>query len=470
LQLKARHLDGRPWHAADLPFAVALREQRAVTGEWMRIERHPGGDEVLLELSATPIWEEGPGSQLVGVIQSITDRTESALKEQQLTHAYAELRNLQNKLLQRTRAQALGQLASGAAHALNNFLNVIRLRVRLMRTGFKPEHLDALDRTVGQIGELVARLQQFAASHAEETLEVVEIDSVLEDAVELARSELAQGEHPIATEARLEAAAKAKVDATLLRELVVNLLFAARDRMTLGGRVSVRSESDGGWVQVSIEDDGRPYTPAELERLFDPLRGSPNAPLALLLAVGRSQVQRWGGSLSCENCDERDRGARFCIRLPVEVAAERGEPAPPEQPSGAVRPRTQARRVLVVDDDVDNARMMAEVLGDEGYDVKVAHNGKEALALWEAGRFDAALLDALMPDQSGWELARALRQRSPTVLMAMVTGADVRGQNRESLALVDAVFRKPVDIGALDDFLSQARPRAEEREAPVLTH
>jgi len=112
------------------------------------------------------------------VIQSFTDRTETARKEQQLTHAYEELQKLQGKLLQRTRAQALGLLAGGAAHALNNFLNVIRLRVRLLRAGFKAEHLDALDRTVGQIGELVARLQQFSASRSDEELELVEVDEL----------------------------------------------------------------------------------------------------------------------------------------------------------------------------------------------------------------------------------------------------------------------------------------------------
>jgi two-component system, cell cycle sensor histidine kinase and response regulator CckA len=114
------------------------------------------------------------------------------------------------------------------------------------------------------------------------------------------------------------------------------------------------------------------------------------------------------------------------------------------------------RKVLVVDDDPDNARMMAEVLGEEGYNVHVAPSGDVALKMWDMQRYDAALLDALMPDMSGWEVARELRQRSPQVLLAIVTGMDVRGQNRENLALVDAVFRKPIDVGALDEFLGRS--------------
>jgi CheY-like chemotaxis protein len=116
----------------------------------------------------------------------------------------------------------------------------------------------------------------------------------------------------------------------------------------------------------------------------------------------------------------------------------------------------QTRRVLVVDDDLDNARMMAEVLGDEGYEVQVAPSAEVALQMWERRRYDAALLDALMPDVTGWELAKELRKRTPQALLAIVTGMDVRGQNRANLALVDAVFRKPIDVGALDEFLSQS--------------
>ncbi|HSP81466.1 MAG TPA: response regulator, partial [Myxococcaceae bacterium] len=116
----------------------------------------------------------------------------------------------------------------------------------------------------------------------------------------------------------------------------------------------------------------------------------------------------------------------------------------------------RTRRVLVVDDDLDNAQMMAEVLSEEGYDVKVAHDGETALTMWGERRYDAALLDAVMPDLSGWEVARELRQRSPQALLAMVTGMDVRGQSRANLALVDAVFRKPIDVGVLDEFLGQS--------------
>jgi CheY-like chemotaxis protein len=188
----------------------------------------------------------------------------------------------------------------------------------------------------------------------------------------------------------------------------------------------------------------------------------------LYLAVARAQVQRWGGELTAENVSSGS-GATFVVRLPRVRVQSPNEPTPPPEsvtrpPVSAPRRFQQTRRVLVVDDDLDNARMMAEVLGEEGYEVQVAHDPTVALGMWDRRRYDAALLDAVMPEMSGWELARELREKSPQALLAIVTGMDVRGQNRANLALVDAVFRKPIDVGALDDFLAQTDGGEDEED------
>lgn len=460
-QVHAHHPTGEPFRVADMPFMRALQERGPVRGGMMVVER-PGGGEAWLEMSATPIWEEG--GELAGVLQTLTDRTEAATKTRELTNAQDELRRLQGRLLQRTRAQALGQLASGAAHALNNFLNVLRLRITLLRREFKPEHLDALDRTVGQIGELVGRLQEFNVQRTEEVLKDVPLDAVVREALELVRGELERGAHPVAVDLHLGDPGLVHADAGFLRELVVSLLLAARDRMEKGGRLDLATQAEGAErVMLRIQDEGPPYALEELSRLFDPLNREAGAPQAALqLAVVQAQVQRWGGELTVENAQTGGGGA-FVVRLPRVKAVHEQEPRPEAVTMGPRRFQ-QTRRVLVVDDDMDNARMLAEVLGDEGYDVQVAQSAEVALQLWERRRYDAALLDALMPDMTGWELARVLRQRTPQALLAIVTGMDVRGQSRATLALVDAVFRKPIDVGALDEFLSQKETPAPTSE------
>jgi signal transduction histidine kinase len=452
-QVNARHPGGEPFKISDMPFMRAVKERGPVRGVMVVVER-PGSGEATLEMSATPVWEEG--GELAGVIQTFTDRTESANKSKALVSAHDELRRLQGRLLQRTRTQALGQLASGAAHALNNFLNVLRLRITLLRREFKPEHLDALDKTVGQVGELVSRLQEFNVQRTEEVLSNAPLDTVVREAVELVRGEMERGGRPVAMDLRLGEPGEVRADVGFLRELVVSLLLAAKDRMKQGGRLELTTRAEGEEkLALRIQDEGPPYAMEELSRMFDPLhRDARAAQLSLQLAVVQAQVRRWGGELAVEN-SETGQGGAFVVRLPRVREAQTGE-APQEGRATGPRRFQQTRRVLVVDDDLDNARMMAEVLSDEGYDVQVAPSAEVALQMWERRRYDAALLDALMPDITGWELARELRKRTPQALLAIVTGMDVRGQNRANLALVDAVFRKPIDVGALDEFLSQS--------------
>lgn len=459
-QVNARHPHGEPFRVTDMPFMRALKERGPVRGVMMVVER-PGGGEATLEMSATPILEDD--NTLAGAIQTFTDRTEAANKAKALESAQGELRRLKGRLLQRTRAQALGQLASGAAHALNNFLNVLRLRITLLRREFKPEHLDALDRTVKQIGELVSRLQEFNVQRSEEQPVDVPVDATVREALELARGELEQREPPVTVDLNLNEPGEVRADRGFFRELVVNLLLAARDRMEKGGRLQLSTERDDGWVSLRIQDEGPPYAMEELSRMFDPLSREAAPQVSLLLAVARAQVQRWGGELNLENSTAGPGGA-FVVRLPrVQVTGEEAKQPGEARPMGPRRFQ-QTRRVLVVDDDLDNARMMSEVLSEEGYDVQMASSAEVALQLWDNRRFDAALLDAVMPEMSGVELARELRTRSPQALLAIVTGMDVRGQNRANLALVDAVFRKPIDVGALDEFLAQTE-RAEEPTA-----
>jgi two-component system, cell cycle sensor histidine kinase and response regulator CckA len=466
LQLNARHMTGEPFRSSDLPFVRALKEKREVHRVGMIIERSDGR-EVILEMTALPVYDE-TGTKLLGAVQTMVDRTETTQKARELSRAYEELRRLQGRLLQRTRAQALGQLASGTAHNLNNFLNVIRLRVTLLRKEFKPEYLDALDKTVSNISELVGRLQDFSAQRTlDEEVTEVSFPHVVRDALDVVRNDLERGVPRIEVRMDVSGSGMVEVDPIGLREILVNLAHWARMRMPSGGVIEARACEEEGWAELSLRDWGPRYEPEELAHLFDPLKGSTMAPhLALLLAVARNQVLHWGGELWCENAPEGE-GAVFRLRLRTAQPTQRVEPETPAQ--RAHRPRPQTRRILVVDDEPENARMMAEVLTDEGYEIRIAHSGDDAMRMWREQPFDAALLDALLPDLSGWTIARQIRQISPNALLAVVTGGDLRGQSRDNLALVDAVFRKPVDVNALDEFLARQPAAPEEnRDLPTL--
>src|SRR5205823_5182521 len=157
-----------------------------------------------------------------------------------------------------------------------------------------------------------------------------------------------------------------------LREVVMGLLLAARERMPQGGKVVLASEEADGAAVLRVTDEGPPLRPEELPALFDPLKGRPSAPeRSLLLGVARAEVQRWGGELHVEPRGEGAQGVSFVLKLPL-VAAQVVERAPPA--AGEGERKRSGLRVLVVDDDPDNAWMLAQVLGDEGYQVQVAHS------------------------------------------------------------------------------------------------
>jgi two-component system, cell cycle sensor histidine kinase and response regulator CckA len=452
----AQHPDGAPFRVSELPLLRAIREKAPVRGVTCVLHR-PDGTEATVEMAAVPLFDDasaGEGGELVGAIQTLVDRTESATQTRELSRAYRDLSEVQGNLLARTRSRAIGQLAGSTAHALNNFLNVLRLRLTLLRKDARPDHLDALDRLARKMGEMISRLQDFGSEAAAPEPAEVELEGAVREAIELTRERLEAGDHPVRLEVSALQKGRVRAEPVFLREVVMGLLLAARERMPEGGTVVLESHEEGGLVLLRISDEGPPVAPDELPALFDPLKGKPAAPeRSLLLGVARAEVQRWGGELLVEPRGEPAHGVSFALRLPLIEAPALERPAAGAHEGERKR---SAMRVLVVDDDPDNAWMLAQVLGDEGYQVQVAHSAAVARELWSHQHFDAALLDVMMPDVSGWELARELRQTAPATLLAMVTGADVRGQSRATLAQVDAVFGKPIDVGALDEFLSQA--------------
>jgi CheY-like chemotaxis protein len=121
----------------------------------------------------------------------------------------------------------------------------------------------------------------------------------------------------------------------------------------------------------------------------------------------------------------------------------------------------------VVDDDAGNRETLTELLGLSGHDVVAAENGKHALEIMhEVDRpFDIALVDLAMPDMSGIELARLLRARDPALRIALVTGWEPSGVESDiEPGVIERIFRKPIDLPAINRFLDGDEPPAVSRQ------
>jgi CheY-like chemotaxis protein len=128
-----------------------------------------------------------------------------------------------------------------------------------------------------------------------------------------------------------------------------------------------------------------------------------------------------------------------------------------------------ARRILVVDDDAGNRETLTELLGLSGHEVVGAESGKDALAVVKNSPrpFDVALVDLAMPDMNGIELAQLLRANDPALRLALVTGWEPGAiESQPEAGLIDAIFRKPIDLPAINRFLDGELPPAAARQAP----
>ncbi|WP_373048662.1 response regulator [Vulgatibacter sp.] len=457
-RLDLRDRQGTPIPREELPDRKALVSREAQHADFVRMRRMDG-TEGIVELYAAPVFaEEG---QLRGAIVTLRDRTESARQTVALERAYEDLQTMHARLLSRSRLEAIGELAGSAAHALNNQLNVITLRVRrLLEKPEAAEDAAAVEKSVREIAALVGRLQEFAEAPEAREAEPIDVRKVVETALQMTRAELGPG-NPVQLATRLREMPPALAESDALLEFTTALLLGARDASPPGSTVLVETRIMDDHVVLRVVDRGPALSAAQVEQLFEPLAPG-GAERALSLSVGRQAVQRWGGEVRVLH--EAEGGNAFEVHLLLQGAAavahaaeaakhvEAEAEAEAERRKGAPAP-ARVHRVLVVDDDVDNASMLADLIRDaEGTEAFTAGTGAEALQVAERSPPEAALVDLLLPDTKGWEVVTELKRRFPDIRVAVVSGLAVTREEREQSG-ADAVFRKPIDTDELLRFL-----------------
>jgi PAS domain S-box-containing protein len=196
-------------------------------------------------------------------------------------------------------------------------------------------------------------------------------------------------------------------DATRMAQVIGNLLGNAAKFTPRGGKVEVSLQRGGPQVVVCVRDTGFGIAPEMIGRLFEPFTQAPQdldrnrGGLGLGLALVKGLVELHGGTVDAAS-EGPGRGAEFTIRLPLE--------APPEKGTRAARPRAaQARRVLVIEDNVDAADSLKQLLEISGHDVQVAYDGPTGLEVAKRFRPDVVLCDIGLPGMSGYEVAHAFR-------------------------------------------------------------
>lgn len=438
--LQLRDPQGRKVPTHELPWRRALLTGQAVHEEALHLRRLDTGEEGVVELYANPVRAED--GRLRGIIVTLRDRTERHRIFLELERSYSDLRRMHQRMLTRSHLETVGTLVQGAVHALNNQLNVLMMKARhvLDKSGHDGSQA-ALVLAAQEMAGVLERLQNFAQPPYERPPVPVSLADAVREARALTHAEFGPTS-AVRLVTKLPPLPDVLAQPELLVELLTSVVLIARDLAAGGHRLHLEAERRGDEIEVSLRAGGRKVgaLDAALEQA-----GEEDEENRLTLPTAQELVERWGGRLTVG--DESDEGRLISLVLKV---ANRPR-ATPERETRSEGEVARNPTVLVVDDDRDNAEVLTEVLHESGLEARTVFSGTQAIVDAEEHAPDVVFLDLHLPDMPGWDVARELKERHPSVRIAVVSGLATPGAPEERE--VDAVFRKPVDASRLVDFV-----------------
>jgi signal transduction histidine kinase len=244
---------------------------------------------------------------------------------EELQSANDELRQAQDRLIRSEKLAAIGQLASGVGHELRNPLGAIKnavfyVRRKVAKTDLPtaeprvPEFLDIIDEEVNTANKVISDLLGFSRV-AKPTVSPVSLAGLVEDVLK----STPLPENVDLTKDIDENLPMVMVDADQIRQVLVNIILNAQQAMTDGGRLDIRANGKGGFVEVEFADTGSGIPESAINKIFDPLFTTKAKGIGLGLSVSKSILERHGGDIQVES--EVDKGTKFTVFLPTQKSS-----------------------------------------------------------------------------------------------------------------------------------------------------
>ena len=470
-------LDDVPVDLERHPTSRALRGER-VRSEMMRVARGSCTPRVI-EVSANPLHDDlGEIRGAVAVERDVTDRlallreleekakqidqlyarasTETERLERMVGERTAELLAIQERHARERRLAAIGQLAAGVMHDVNNALNPIMAAAYLL-----DRHAD----DPAAVREYAARIAKAAETGAATSARVgrfirqdpldegsesqLDLATLAGEVVAMMRSLWAERQvgGPIKLELRLATAPAVGV-AGEVRAAIMNLIHNALDATVDGGTITIETRSDGVESVVEVGDTGVGMTEHVREHAFEPFFSTKEATgSGLGLAEVYGIMKRHRGS--AEIVSRPEAGATVRLRFRAHATSTRDTPM-------AIASPASRRRILLVEDNDDGREFLRLVLQSHGHDVESVATLGEGLSRLESSAsdpFEVLISDIGLPDGSGWDLVRKARARWPHMRIGVVTGWE---GNKAATTEADFVLRKPIPPAELVALVASA--------------
>lgn len=392
--------------------------------------------------------------------------------EAELLKAYEDLKSAQAYMLQAEKLRALGEMAGGVAHDFNNILAVVLGRTQLALEDVKDEKLkkdlQIIEQTAMDAATTVRRLQDFARVRVERNFEVLDLKEVVESALQMAESrrvKLKEREGvTIDIESKLQELSPVEGDAAELREGLLNIIFNAMDAMPDGGKITLKATQTKKWVTLAISDTGIGMPEDVRKKIFEPFFTTRiHKGTGLGLSVTYGIIQRHRGDIWVES--NEGAGSTFKIKLPV------CEGVVCKKSAAGKTDIVKSISILMVDDNPEVAGILSLTLKRLGHKVVEANSGEAAINTFEVGNFDLVITDLGMPDMSGHEVAKIVKEIKPGTPVLVISGWG--GQlNLDDMPEVDGVIAKPFSKDVLSEKIAAllsgegARAGKVEKKAP----
>lgn len=469
---RPRRLDGTSLFLHEHPTARALAGA-SVRGEVLRVDRtQTTGGQAVIEVNANPLRDgSGVVRGAVTVERDVTERTRLAEElEEQLrvgaalyAHVSTEAERLERMVeersrelieLQEARARdkrlaAVGQLAAGVMHDVNNALNPIMAASYLLTLhaedpaavrDYAARILKAAETGAATAARVGRFIRQEPMQQGKE--ERLDLSVIADEVIAMTRplwAERAQGGR-ITLHRTLVNGARAKGIAGEVREALLNLVNNALDAMHGGGALGVSTRVDGKWAIIEVRDTGTGMSAEVRERAFEPFfstKGPGGSGLGLAEVYG--VMKRHRGKVEIES--EPGEGTLMRLRFPLVADVVTADmPVIPMKP--------EQRRILLVEDHEDGREFVTALLTSAGHVVHAVRDIASAQAKLDraaAGApeasYDVLVTDVGLPDGSGWTLVAEARARFPLLRIGVVTGWE---PNVPDALDIDFILRKPI--------------------------
>lgn len=382
-----------------------------------------------------------------------------------LQKAYDDLRMTRQATMQQERLRALGQMAAGIAHDINNAISPLALDTEALLEQERdlPQsvraYVETVKRVTGDVAGTVGRLQEFHDEREQHSaLAPVDLNALVPLVAEMTKPRWNDMPQRNGVVVSLQCGLAPSLPPVMgadheIREALTNLIFNAVDALPHGGMINIRTRAEpDGRVVLEVQDDGVGMDEVTRQRCLEPFfttKGERGTGMGLAAVFG--VANRHKATLDIESAPGS--GTTFRMRFPP-VGMARAEPAPASDVISSMR-------LLVVDDDPFVLESLRRALEYQGHTVVEATGGREGVDAFGAAfakgeAFSAVITDLGMPYVDGIQVARAVKMQSPTTPVILLTGWGKHMQAEpEAMANVDFFIGKPPKLKELRQVLAQ---------------